>query len=153
VLVPTLGRLVALSVVGVTLAAAGSATSAPAPPPTDEAAWKVSRAICWVRGDRVDVGGQVVLQERRAQVVDQVLVTWLLHTRSDPTWTTAPYRWRTEASMRFPDEARPHEYVSEVQRWQNLEMPDDGFTLIAELTWKRSDGPDWEHRVVVTHCP
>ena len=125
--------------------------SAAAPPAGQGTVTSVSRT-CDSQDGFVDIGGSIKVKEIGKHAVTRLKVKWLLY-NVDPNGggIVVATRNKEQKSAAFPDDHRNFTQTFS-QQWNDLVATDDGYTLIAKVTWERRNRQDWNKKYSVTYC-
>ena len=143
VLLPVIGGL-----------SAGPAAAAPAgEPPGGTVGYQRQRVVCSNPGDSVTIGGAVRMQEFGKRGVNQFRVEWLLYD-VDPNKhaVVSAKRRRTFQSSTVPNDSKNYFWANNFQQWQVGPASDEGWWLIAKMTWVRPGARDWNYKLPVARC-
>lgn len=126
-------------------------------PPAGAVAYRRQPSVCVNDGTGISIGGSVFMKEFGKRRVRQMRVEWLLYDSYQSPGHHVAVRRKTYQTGKFPDDARNYTWDGRAaggnfQRWNNLPITDDGYTLIAKMTWARPSRRDWNYKLPVARC-
>ena len=148
-----LGTALAVAASGLTAAPASATTTGE--PPGGTVQYQRRNVVCVNNGDSITIGGAVYMAELGKRGVTQFRVEWLLYDVSPYDHAVAVAKRRaTYQSPTFPNTASNYAFLPKYnkQQWVVGPASDEGWWLIAKMTWVRAGQRDWNYKLPVARC-